>query len=80
LLTLDLEMPGTSSGDVYEMLRKDPELEDLKICIITGHPELRKLIYDRSVRRPEGYLDKPVEEDRLILNVRKILELAHDGD
>jgi len=80
LLTLDLEMPGTSSGDVYEMLRNDPDLEGLKVCIITGHPELRKLIYDRSVRRPEGYMDKPVEEDRLILNVRKILEVSQADD
>ena len=60
------------------MLREDPELEDLKICVITGRPELRRLIYDRSVRRPEGYLDKPVDEANLMLNVRKILELAHE--
>ena len=79
LLTLDLEMPGLSAGDVFETLRSDPELENIKVCIITGHPELRRLIYDRSVRPPEGYLDKPVDEDRLLLNVRKILELARAG-
>ena len=73
LLTLDLEMPGLNVGEVFETLRKDPELEDLKVCIITGRPELRKLIYDRSVRVPEGYLDKPVTEETLLLTVRKIL-------
>ena len=78
LLTLDLHMPGRDVGEVFEMLRNDPELEELKVCIITGRPELRKLIYDRSVRRPEGYMDKPVDEERLMLNVRKILELAHE--
>ncbi len=77
LLTLDLEMPGMSAGEVFETLRSDPELESIKVCIITGHPELRKLIYDRAVRKPEGYLDKPVDEARLILNARKILDLAH---
>jgi hypothetical protein len=46
--------------------------------VITGRPELRKVIYDRSVRRPEGYLDKPVSEETLLRSVRKILELAHD--
>ena len=64
-------------GEVFEMIREDPELEDLKICIITGKPELRKLIYDRSVRPPEGYVDKPVDEKRLLLNVRKVLEVVH---
>ena len=63
LLTLDLAMPGKSAGEVFEMLRKDPDLADLKICVITGRPELRKLIYDRSVKPPEGYLDKPVTEE-----------------
>jgi CheY-like chemotaxis protein len=77
VLTLDLHMPGRDVGEVFELIREDPELEDLKICIITGRPELRKLIYDRSVRRPEGYVDKPVDEKRLLLNIRKVLEVVH---
>jgi CheY-like chemotaxis protein len=77
VLTLDLQMPGRDVGEVFELLRKDPELEDLRICIITGKPELRKLIYDRAVRPPEGYVDKPVDEKRLLLNVRKVLEVVH---
>lgn len=78
LLTLDLAMPGKEAGEVFEMIRKDPELDHLKVCIITGRPELRKTIYDRSVTPPEGYLDKPVTEESLMRNVRKVLELAHD--
>jgi len=78
LLTLDLAMPGKTAGEVFEMIRKDPELDHLKVCIITGRPELRKTIYDRSVTPPEGYLDKPVTEESLMLNVRKVLELAHE--
>jgi CheY-like chemotaxis protein len=78
LLTLDLAMPGRDVGEVYELLRTDPETGDLKICVITGRPELRKLIYERSVRPPEGYLDKPVTEEALLRNVRKILEVSHE--
>ncbi len=78
LLTLDLEMPGRNAGEVFEIMRTDPDLEAIRVCIITGHPELRRLIYDRTVRRPEGYLDKPIDERRLLLNVRKILRLKHD--
>ncbi len=76
LLTLDLEMPGRDVGEVFEMLRKDPELDSLKICIVTGRPELRKLIYQRSVRPPEGFLTKPVTEESLLLAVRKALDLS----
>lgn len=77
VLTLDLHMPGRDVGEVFDLLRKDPELEELKVCIITGKPELRKLIYDRAVRPPEGYVDKPVDEKRLLFNVRKVLEVVH---
>ena len=77
LLTLDLAMPGRDVGEVFEMLRTDPELEGLKVCVITGRPELRKLIYDRSVTPPDGYMDKPVTEEGLLRGVRKVLEVSH---
>jgi CheY-like chemotaxis protein len=76
LITLDLNMPGKDGGKVYEIIRKDPELAKIRVCIITGRPELRKLIYERPVPPPEGYLDKPVSEETLLTNVRKILEIT----
>jgi Fe-S oxidoreductase/CheY-like chemotaxis protein len=77
LITLDITMPGMSGDEFFMTLRKDPEIEPIPICIITGNPELRKLIYERSVRSPEGYVDKPITEENLLLNIRKILELHH---
>jgi Fe-S oxidoreductase len=77
LITLDLSMPGTSGGDVFEKMRKDPELRELPIFIITGQPELRRLIYAKDSRSPEGYLDKPITEDSLLMNVRKVLNVPH---
>ena len=55
-------------------LRQDKEIAGTNVCIITGKPELRKLIYERPVKAPEGYLDKPIDAETLLLNVRKILE------
>ncbi|MHC4661702.1 MAG: response regulator [Planctomycetota bacterium] len=77
LMTLDLGMPGKSGVDVYIEMREDPELEKLPVCIITGRPEMRKLIYERaSTPPPEGYMNKPVDERSLLLNIRKILEVG----
>jgi CheY-like chemotaxis protein len=77
LITLDLSMPGKNGAFVFETLRNTPELSKIKVCIITGKPELRRLIYDRPVPPPEGYLDKPINEEALLMNVRKILEVPH---
>jgi len=77
LMTLDLEMPGMDGGKVFSVMRKEPDLRDIPVCIISGHPELRGLIYQRSVPPPDGYLDKPVDEETLIFNARKILKIEH---
>ncbi len=77
LMTLDISMPGKSGKEVFEAFRNDPKLRSVPICIITGRPELRSLIYDRPVPPPEGYLDKPVSEKNLLSNVRRLLNLVH---
>ena len=75
LITLDLGMPGTSGSVVFEAMRKDADLKSVPIFIITGQPELRKLIYESDVRKPEGYLDKPINEQGLLTNIRKVLNV-----
>ncbi len=77
LVTLDLSMPGKNGGYVFEEIRNNPEIASTKVCIITGKPELRRLIYERPVAPPDGYLDKPVNEETLLKNIRMILELKH---
>jgi len=78
LMTLDLAMPGKNGVDVYIELREDLEIVHLPVCIITGRPEMRKLIYERqTIQPPEGYMSKPVSEKNLIVNIRKILEIQH---
>jgi len=77
LITLDISMPGKSGIEVFEEIRNTPGISETAICIITGRPEMRKLIYDRDVPPPQGYVDKPVNEESILFNVRKVLELAH---
>ncbi|MBN1347026.1 MAG: response regulator [Phycisphaerae bacterium] len=78
LVTLDLNMPGRDGGEFFESMRGDASLPNVPVLIISGHPELRRLIYDRHVPPPEGFLDKPIDEEDLLLNVRKVLELVHE--
>ncbi len=76
LITLDISMPGKSGVEVFELLRNTEETSQIPVCIITGKPEMRQVIYDRPVPPPEGYLAKPVDEEGILLNVRKVLKSA----
>jgi Fe-S oxidoreductase len=75
LLTLDLSMPGKDGVQVFLALRGNPKTRDLPVCIVTGRPEMRKLIYERPVPPPEAFVNKPVDAERLILDLRKVFEL-----
>jgi CheY-like chemotaxis protein len=75
LVTLDITMPQKTGTEVYEEMRRDEELAAIPVCIVSGQPELRKLIYQRVVPPPDGYLDKPINEEALLRSVKKILAL-----
>ena len=75
-MTLDLSMPGMDGGKVFEALSKDPEIASTRVCIVSGKPELRKLIYERPVSATGGLSGQAGQEEKFLFNVRKILELA----
>ena len=76
LITLDLSMPGKDGIETFCDLRNDPSSENIPVCIITGHPEFRKVIYDRPVSPPEGFLEKPCDPDHVVKTIHRILGLA----
>ena len=75
LITLDLSMPGHDGIEAFCELRDTAGIEEIPIVVVTGHPEMRTLIYDRPASPPEGFLSKPVDPDRLVRTVRRILGL-----
>ena len=74
LISLDLSMPGKDGVETFVELRKTAETQEIPVCVVTGHPEFRQVIYDRPVTPPEGYLGKPVDEDKLVAYAHHIIE------
>jgi CheY-like chemotaxis protein len=75
LITLDLSMPGKDGVVALCEMRENPELEKIPVCVVTGHPEFRQVIYDRPTRPPEGFMNKPVDPDELVRTIKRILGL-----
>ena len=74
LISLDLSMPGKDGVEAFVELRSTSETQEIPVCVVTGHPEFRQVIYDRPVSPPEGYLGKPVDEDKLVAYAHHIIE------
>lgn len=71
-MTLDINMPGTDVMELLGELKGDETLNGLKICIVSGRPELRLVLRDRHLNA-NGYLDKPFTEDDLVTTLQELL-------
>ena len=71
-MTLDINMPGMDVMELLGELKHDDSLTALKICIISGRPELRLILRDRHLNA-NAYLDKPFTEEDLVKNIKGLL-------
>jgi len=78
LISLDLSMPNKDGVETFYELRRTPETENIPVCVVTGHPEFREVVYERAAPPPEGYLEKPVDEKKLIAYVQHIIETQEE--
>jgi len=71
-MTLDINMPGMDVMELLGELKGDERLNGLKICIVSGRPELRLVLRDRHLNA-NAYLDKPFTGDELITALQELL-------
>ena len=68
LILLDYEMPVTSGPHVLEMLRADPETENIPVMFLTGKGDKESVMKVLSLK-PEGYLLKTIDRAELLKNL-----------
>jgi len=75
LITLDMTMPERSGVSVYRALKTDEGLADIPVVVVTGLAgDFEKFISTRSqVPPPEGYIQKPVDHEKLLATVGELL-------
>lgn len=75
LITLDITMPEMTGVKTYRTLKEDPDLKAIPVVIVTGVAhEFRQFISTRTqVPAPEGYLEKPVNPEELLAEVRRLI-------
>ncbi len=72
LILLDYEMPGEDGPAVLQKLHADDATKDIPVVFLTGITEYGK-IQKALVQRPQGYLLKPVDRDKLFETISGII-------
>lgn len=73
VILLDYEMPEEKGPEVLEKIRANPNSKDVPVIFLTGVTEKEK-IQKALVMQPQGYLLKPINHDRLMETIEKVLE------
>ena len=72
LILLDYEMPEESGPDVLEQLRASDHTKDIPVIFLTGVTDTKK-IKEALALKPQSYLLKPVDRDKLLDTITKTL-------
>lgn len=72
LILLDYEMPDMSGTDVYRKLRLGEKTKDIPIIFLTSIAD-REVVSEVLQLKPEGYLLKPTEKEKLLNAIENVL-------
>ena len=72
LILLDYEMPDENGPAVLEKLRASDATKDIPVVFLTGVTESKK-IKEALLMRPQSYLLKPINRDRLLDTIEKLI-------
>ena len=84
LICLDLMMPGRSGIQLFARLKGDDETKKIPIIMITGIKDKLNIDWGEIAggmksRKPEGFIEKPIDPVRLMRVVEDVLVHKRDG-
>jgi len=78
LITLDIIMPNQTGVKMYRTMRADETLKDIPIIIVSGVTRYKELFArsHKTLPKPDGFLEKPVDRDTLLASIQKLIPSA----
>jgi DNA-binding response OmpR family regulator len=84
LITLDLVLPGETGIKLFRRLRSSQNWKDIPIIVITGvdsatnkEVSYKSFLKGVKLKPPEAYIEKPIEQQRLLNAIEKIIADTH---
>ncbi|MBR1854571.1 MAG: response regulator [Lachnospiraceae bacterium] len=72
IILLDYEMPGENGPAVLQNLRENPEVASIPVIFLTGVADRDKIREVLSLK-PQGYLLKPIDKEKLLGTLDKFI-------
>ena len=72
LILLDYEMPEEKGSEVFQKIRANPKTKDVPVVFLTGVTDKKKIVEVLSLK-PQGYLVKPIDMEKLSSTIKGIL-------
>ena len=73
LILMDYDMPITTGSKVMEMIRSEPETENIPVIFLTGKAD-RDTVLDVMVLNPQGYLLKNLSQTEIMAAIDNFFE------
>jgi len=83
VITLDIQMPRKGGIQFYRELKSDPDFQEIPIVVVTGITKddrdmetfVRTFLETEHLPLPDGFLEKPVDNDELLRHVSDALRV-----
>jgi DNA-binding response OmpR family regulator len=79
LIVLDVMMPEVDGWEVCKFVKDDPDLEKVKILMLTARDTQRDKLIGQKVLKADEYLTKPFDIDVLIAKIGELKETRKNG-
>ena len=86
LITLDLVLPRKTGEKLYWELKKDESLAAIPVVIVSGYASIDNpridfhgFIAEKNLPQPDGFLEKPIDLEKLIGTVQHVLQNGRNG-
>ena len=73
LILMDYDMPITTGSKVMEMIRSEPETENIPVIFLTGKAD-RETVMDVMGVNPQGYLLKDMSQEEIMAAIDKFFD------
>jgi two-component system response regulator VicR len=75
LVLLDLMMPDMDGWEVYQQMKTDEELKDIRVIVVTAKAQSIDKVLGLHIAKVDDYVTKPFGPQELLQSVNRVLGL-----